>query len=334
MSKLSKWSNVIRGAALGDAWGDTLERREYSRILTAYGKQGMDLPEGVLTITDDTQMSLYLARALNGSSSDTGNALKDQVIAAWVKWEQDPENFRAPGETCLRSIRRMRDGFPWQHSTVSESDGSGALMRAWAAAFLPENRWAGVAMWQAATTHGAPNAIVSSVIAAHMVRFGYPNGNALGEVERLCQDFSWVDHRHLRWIYGLGGMNDSRNVDGFLRRGRAGVLEAAHKARITAEHLGDDPWNGDVSERNPGWRAHDALVCAALCLDLFPDDPAQAVRRAVNTDGDSDTIGTVTGALAAVNHPFPWKGIPEDWFTRLEPQYQDWILESDSYSFE
>jgi hypothetical protein len=53
-------------------------------------------------------MSLYLAKALDGSSSDTGNALKDQVTAAWVKWEQDPENFRAPGETCLRAIRRIQ----------------------------------------------------------------------------------------------------------------------------------------------------------------------------------------------------------------------------------
>lgn len=70
-----------------------------------------------------------------------------------------------------------------------------------------------------------------------------------------------------------------------------------------------------------------------LCLDLFPEDPWSAVRRSVTTDGDSDTIAAVTGALAGFFYPFPWKGVPEDWFTRLEPMYQELITEAGDYRF-
>lgn len=189
---MSNWSKIIRGVALGDAWGDTLERLSYPTIVSRFGRTGMGLPDDVLVITDDTQMSLYLARALDGTENLTNVEIKNRVLNAWVDWESDPENFRAPGLTCLRAARLMKNGVNWQQATDPLSDGSGAVMRVWPAAFLDDSRWAGVAMWQAATTHGSPNGVVAAAVTAHMIRYGYPKGDALGELERLCADFSWV----------------------------------------------------------------------------------------------------------------------------------------------
>lgn len=87
----------------------------------------------------------------------------------------------------------------------------------------------------------------------------------------------------------------------------SGVLAAVDIAKKNFEKMRDDPSDGIE-----GWLSHETLVCAALCLDLFPEDPWSAVRRSVTTDGDSDTIAAVTGALAGSVHPFPWKGVPED----------------------
>ena len=329
---MANWSDVIRGAALGDAWGDTLERLSYDQITARYGTRGMVLPDGELTITDDTQMSLYLARALHASHGDGIEEIQQQVCAAWVEWETDPENFRAPGQTCLTTAQRLCNGIPWERATSTDSDGSGAVMRVWATAFLPDDHWAGTAMWQAASTHGSPNGIVAAAVAAHLVKYGYPRGNALGEIEHLCGDFRWaLTPRHARWLYGHRGMETVTEVDEFLTQGRDILRAAAQRARVTFDQLRDDPWNGDPSEHNPGWRSHDTLTCAAICLDLFPANPADAIRRAVNTDGDSDTIGCVTGALATVQNPFPWDGIDQNWFNRLEPLYRQWITDSDSY---
>ena len=61
---MAAWSDVIRGCAIGDAWGRELERKDYDRIVSLYGERGPELPDE-LVITDDTQMSLYLAKALN-----------------------------------------------------------------------------------------------------------------------------------------------------------------------------------------------------------------------------------------------------------------------------
>ena len=59
----STWKNVVRGVAIGDAWGDPVEFRKIAKIVRT-NVRGPDLPDR-LRITDDTQMTLYLADALD-----------------------------------------------------------------------------------------------------------------------------------------------------------------------------------------------------------------------------------------------------------------------------
>lgn len=46
-----------------------------------------------------------------------------------------------------------------------------------------------------------------------------------------------------------------------------------------------------------GYPAEEAVASAMYCFWCHPDDFVSAVLTAVNTDGDSDTIGTITGSL-------------------------------------
>lgn len=327
--RVTSLRQILTGCALGDAWGRTLERKDYRDIVAMHGAHGPDLDTvSTLFVTDDTQMSLYLARALNGRGTDEPHIVQQAITNAWVDWESDPENFRAPGETCLLAARRLRDGYPWYEATSYASDGSGAVMRVWACAFLPGDRWASVGAWQAASTHATAPAIVTSLLAADYVRNPPRRGEfSVAHLMQRCTpdlthqvDASWFE-----------GMRGDSSVHRYLESGIAVVQEALRTAESVANRMRDDPWADDPSAELPGWRSHHALACAAVCIDLFPDDPCSAVRRAVVTDGDSDTIGAVTGALCAARHPFPWKGVPNDWDASLERIYREWISETDTY---
>ena len=314
-------SDILLGCALGDAWGRSFERRSLDDITRAHGSSGADLPDGTLYITDDTQMALYLAEAVRGNPPD----LKERVLAAWVTWMNDPENYRAPGETCLASARRISEGKPWHLATAKASDGSGAVMRTWACAYLPERLRYGVSLWQAASTHGGSNAITASVVATRMVAEGVSGGTAIDHLVKVSSDFTWVTDDDMGWLCGLHEMGSPQEVREFLDNGRAEILRKVSLAKEFVRDIAKDPWSADPSEVFPGWRSHDALVCAVVCMDLFPNDPYTAVRRAVCTEGDSDTIAAVTGALCASSAPFPWAGLDREWTTRLEPAYLPWI---------
>ncbi len=49
-----------------------------------------------------------------------------------------------------------------------------------------------------------------------------------------------------------------------------------------------------------GWIAEEAIAAAMYCFWRFPDDFRSAVLTAINTDGDSDTLRTITGSIAGV----------------------------------
>ncbi len=47
-----------------------------------------------------------------------------------------------------------------------------------------------------------------------------------------------------------------------------------------------------------GWMAEEAFATGLLCFLLFPDQPVQALQRAVVTRGDSDSIACLAGTFA------------------------------------
>jgi ADP-ribosylglycohydrolase len=65
-----------------------------------------------------------------------------------------------------------------------------------------------------------------------------------------------------------------------------------------------------------GWIAEEALACSLHTLLCFPDDPTSALRRAAFTDGDSDSIASITGALAGA--AYGRSAFPSKWIDNLE----------------
>jgi ADP-ribosylglycohydrolase len=99
-----------------------------------------------------------------------------------------------------------------------------------------------------------------------------------------------------------------------------------------------DPWATDSDPSlhigGGGWRAHETLVIALLAADMLPDNPWLALRRSAATDGDSDTIGAVTGGILGAMYPTEFLAMWTELRGRFEDRYVRWIEnEADNYVF-
>jgi ADP-ribosylglycohydrolase len=61
---------------------------------------------------------------------------------------------------------------------------------------------------------------------------------------------------------------------------------------------------------------------------MLPGEPVEALRRAVTTGGDSDTLGAIAGFFLGSVHGDVW---PQHWLTRLESRFATWINASEAY---
>lgn len=329
----STWKNVVRGVAIGDAWGDPVEFRKIASIIKD-DLRGPDMPDR-MRITDDTQMTLFLADALDLTSEASVADTQAAIEKAFLAYHGDPDTgSRAPGVTVMGSLGGIARGAAWQKATNRTSDGSGTVMRTSPVAFVSDDRWVGVAAFAAAITHGSANGIAAAILNVAVLRAimagKVSQGNTIDAARVMASDPA---------SYGL--LNVGEWLDGYDVDIEPGFAELARLLDIAAKALPElqaSPWGaaGDPSLKigGGGWRAHECLAIALLACDTFPNDPWSSLRRSAATDGDSDTIAAVTGALLGALYPTVFI---EEWGQlrdRFEPRYVAWIEnEADHYQF-
>nr|MCH9736796.1 ADP-ribosylglycohydrolase family protein [Actinomycetes bacterium] len=86
MRSLARWTDVIRGVAIGDAWGAPNELYTYVEIPEIAKRDSTYLPKN-LEVTDDTQMTLFLARALNGCRGEA--EIKQAIVREFLNYLHD-----------------------------------------------------------------------------------------------------------------------------------------------------------------------------------------------------------------------------------------------------
>lgn len=326
------WANTLRGCAYGDAWGNTNEFRRFAD-LTRTSPFGPELPTK-LVITDDTQMTLALARALHTANLGDPHSIRASIIAEFVLWRADPDNNRAPGTTCLGATAALAAGQPWTRATRTESDGCGSVMRVSPAAYLPEDLWRPVAAWQAAATHGHPVGIAASLVAAATIRWAAQGQLTPGHLTEaaidMCTDAS-LRTGVAQWLVGHPKAATIARADALLATGFKQLAKVLATAQRAVPSFQRDPWSQDPCRyAGDGWNAQEALAAALLSADALPHEPIDALRRATVTGGDSDSIAAIAGAIIGALHTDPW---PAQWHERLEPRYQKWITEAEQYTF-
>jgi ADP-ribosylglycohydrolase len=65
-----------------------------------------------------------------------------------------------------------------------------------------------------------------------------------------------------------------------------------------------------------GWVGEEAVGLALYCVLRYPDDYVACVRRAANTNGDSDSISCIAGGIMGAR--LGLDAIPVDWINQCE----------------
>ncbi len=317
-------AGCLYGLALGDALAAPTEFLTVEEIVDRFGEHGPEAPLGdPARVTDDTQMTLAVGRALRAVSPGplTAARLEGPLRAEFVAWLHSPDNDRAPGATCLQACRALEAGVAWEQATVRASKGCGANMRVAPVGFLAlrgtaeDATSAAVAQYQAAFTHGHPTALAASDLTARVVAellTGCRPSELPGRLRQYAREQRTVWHAD--WLTGLWRRPGVDRPQEFIAWGWDECL--ASLDRLDAALLLGDRAADPCRLTGAGWVAEEALATGLLCFLLLPDDPVAAIRRAAVSSGDSDSIACLTGAFAGAAHGV--RAWPQDWRRRIE----------------
>ncbi|MEJ2856168.1 MULTISPECIES: ADP-ribosylglycohydrolase family protein [unclassified Saccharothrix] len=313
-----KASGSLFGLAYGDALGAATEFLSVAEIERRFGPGGpADLEGQPAKVTDDTQMTLAVARAL-ADVVPWPEPVEAALRRHFVDWWQDPENNRAPGLTCLEACERLATGLSWTEASRRRSKGCGANMRVAPVGLVhgwEDRTRAAVAQFQSALTHGHPTALAASELTAfavHWLRSGLHPRDLPAALRARAHEQRTTYHGD--WLEDLWTGPAATTPEDFIARGWDECLRVLDNLDAALSH--PDPDEDPCRATGEGWVAEEALGTALHCFLLFPDDPVRVLRRAATTSGDSDSIACLAGAFAGAYHGHAaW---PEDWSHRIE----------------
>jgi ADP-ribosylglycohydrolase len=307
-------------------------------------------------VTDDTQMSIAVANAALATGRPTPELMTDRYVRAFINWHSDPKSMdgqRAPGMTCMGAVSALKTSpGQWLLATRPDSKGNGANMRVAPLALRTDWTWdelACNAQLQAAITHGHPTALAAAELTAVAVRMllegiAHPDETLLDHLlayaydQRARYHGDYLGHlweadlsRRPKPVLSADKLDWWEDAEIGLARPRVPVRKAVVAsplayiqrgwdemidALLTVYGKARDPQVDPCDIAGGGWVAEQALSASLHTLLCFPDDPANALRRAAFTDGDSDSIGSITGALAGAAYGL--KAFPSHWIPNLE----------------
>lgn len=287
--ELNRTRGVMYGLAIGDALGAPTEFMPLPAIKAQYGEEGIqDLPDPAL-YTDDTQMSIAIAEALIQAGNQDIESIMEAVKEEFIKWRHSPDNNRAPGNTCLRGIENLERGVHWTKSGIARSKGCGSAMRAAPIGHFYQHepdKLREVAHATGICTHGHLTADAACIGSAYLVKLaldGTPPREMIKELLKFTQGISDEWDSAIRKLEGCLDWGDEEEA---------------------LQYLGE------------GWVGEEAVALALYCFLRYPDSYGRTIIRGANTNGDSDSIaciaGAISGAYVGIN------AIPEPWVKRIE----------------
>lgn len=301
------------GLAIGDALGAPVEFMSLDEIKIKYGQQGIrefdnwrGFPLG--TYTDDTQMSLATAegcisayqRGLSRGISHLPSVVHAKYMS-WLKSQDDPYQQRAPGNTCLQALRNNEMGTI--EKKINNSKGCGGVMRTAPLGLVVE---VGTAFRYgaecAAITHGHPSGYLPAGFLSELICHLKKRSSLNKSIEISTRELTKYE-----------GHQESLDI----------ILYAQQLART------DKPVEQAIKMLGKGWVGEEALAISLYCTLKFTRDWLAGTLAAVNHSGDSDSTGSITGAILGTINGL--KAIPATFIERLENQRQIKKITDDMY---
>jgi ADP-ribosylglycohydrolase len=285
---------TILAGAIGDALGHPTEFMSLSSIYEKYGVDGVqgfslwrkdpETGKEYSPYTDDTQMAEVVLRTiLSAQLADLDEEhMFEKMAEGFVEWARNPQGgHRAPGGACMSGCRALGSGVPWREAGGPSAGGCGSVMRCYPfGLFFEPDEAERLAVAHSAMTHRDPIALAACAAMARGVALNLRDV----PVDEVIQEM---------------------------------IAAAARYSEQTAEMM-TDAWeqakagtHADVVlSRYEGWAAHDAIAATVYLFACFPEDPKGAMLRGVTSKGDSDSLGTLAGAIVASRTGL--KSLPED----------------------
>ncbi|MEH2204349.1 MAG: ADP-ribosylglycohydrolase family protein [Nostoc sp.] len=294
MLTAAKTLSGLMGLCVGDALGVPVEftsraERVKSPVTTMLGYGTWNQPPG--TWSDDSSLSFCLAECLCRGYS------LDAIANSFWRWYK--EAYWTPrgdvfdiGQTTHTAIMRLKQGVvPHQAGgKVENSNGNGSLMRILPMAYCHRNLTLGELL---ARVHD-----VSAITHAH-ARSQMACGIYISIAVAL------LEGADLQTAY-LQGLQDIQTIYSV----REFLLEKPHFGRVFSGEIAKIP----VEEINSGGYVIDTLESSLWCL-LNSSSYSEAVLKAVNLGGDTDTTAAVTGGLAGIYYGV--ENIPKQWMNQI-----------------
>jgi len=294
--------DVFAGAALGtlvgDAFGAQVEGWDPEQIEREYGL--LSTPIGGV-YTDDTQMMIGLMEALAECTRvghDFSAAVLQDAAARMFLANFDPS--RGYGRRILGVMRRIESGLP-ANMVGTDSWGNGAAMRIAPVGMFfydDDRRLIDMAVHTAEITHTHPAGIAGAV--AQAVAVGRAARHALTGIDFSVQ--ALIDDA----AHAAGEFDeDTAHEISRIRSLTADDLDGAIREIRAA-------FSRDVSA--PG--AVPAALAAFVLIHRIEGGFSDVVMAAVNSGGDTDTIGAMAGAVAGAF--WGQASIPKQWLDVME----------------
>ncbi|WP_186578004.1 ADP-ribosylglycohydrolase family protein [Aquibacillus kalidii] len=284
---------TMYGGIIGDLMGVPVEFKKrgtfYINDVMGYGTYNQ--PPG--TWSDDTSLTLCLVE--NIIEKGTINSLMDKFVRYRDSGYCTPygETFDI-GVSTSEAISKFKNGVPASNcgGTSEYENGNGAIMRISPLVFLLHNEFSfekKVELIKQYTeiTHSHPRAIVGSIIYVELLLRLFHNNS----LEKSIKDISELFYENF---------NDNH----IYRK------ELNHYKRIFEENFWEVPIDEIASD---GYVVHtlEAAIWSLGNTKSFKD----AILTAVNLGDDTDTVASITGALAGMYYKMD--GIPEEWLAKI-----------------
>jgi len=252
-------------------------------------------------------MTVHVGNAIVNAGTRKPWVYARELRRAYVRWYHEDQSGRAPGGSCMTSVRALNNPLNrhWVR-VVTLSKGCGANMRVAPVAFAQRDQISGLAQLSAAMTHGHPTAIAAAELTAWAVRMSAEGMNGSDLLDWLiryaisrCKEGDasyeglWLNElRARRW----GGRNPLTMAQGWSDNIK--MLERAWSKLQRPDNGFSDACEGI----GQAWNADEALGVAMYVVARHWRDPHYALARGARTGGDSDSIACITGAIVGAYH--------------------------------
>jgi ADP-ribosylglycohydrolase len=285
----------------------------------------VDLPAG--TYSDDTQLRLAVSRSIRANGRFDVEAFSKIELPIFLSYEMRAGRGTkaAAYELMKRHVRWSSNFFENDRANYLNAGGNGAAMRiqphVWSAPGHLPRQFMGWVAGDAIVTHGHPRGVVGAVIHANALssvlrRGQIPDPEVWPQIVEYAATIPDVMQEHEalrdRWLpmWEKGAGKPWREaVDETIAEGKSLVAEAQIAARSDDREAAYRGWvtaSGGKRRETVG-SGMIAAVASLLAAWLYRDDPVAGLLMIINQLGtDTDTIGTLTGALlGATGLPLP-----------------------------